>query len=68
MRAIFFLLADTFLPLARPFFTWRDFFFSPEFIELAELIMTEEGLRMPENAKEVDSCERDREINVASHL
>lgn len=25
---------------------------SPEFIELAELIMTEEGLRMPENANE----------------
>ena len=23
---------------------------SPEFIELAELIMTEEGLRMPQNA------------------
>ena len=25
---------------------------SPEFIEIAELIMTDEGLRMPENANE----------------
>lgn len=28
---------------------------SPEFIELAELIMTEEGLRMPENANEAQN-------------
>ena len=28
---------------------------SPEFIELAELIMTEEGLRMPQNANEAQN-------------